>query len=109
MIDSELNHLAIHSVHQKQVDERTIEIYFNIEDHQYVLSVDKNYDSYFSPWAVFHATDDLCPLCHIQKKDLKCRPLGGNHVLRLFHRLIKQPSIRLEWIFIKHKEVAENG
>lgn len=102
----QLDNLFIHSVYQKQVDERTIEIYFTVEDYPYILSVYKRYgyDDCYSPWATFHATDDLCPLCRIQKKELKCQPLSGMHLLPLFHRLIAQPGIRLEWIFYTYEE-----
>ena len=61
----------------------------------------------YEPWIVYHDDRGICPVCNVATKlstSISCQLLIENHHA-LFHHLIEQPAIRLEWLYIPHAEV----
>ena len=98
----------ITNIQHKRINEESIELTFCMNGLTYALMIEKEEDL-FVPWGLFHEFKETCPNCKNQGTQMNCRGWNLDQIKELFYHLIEQPSIRLEWIFIKHKEVAENG
>ena len=94
---------GIGNVHQRKIGEDRIEIYFTVDKHKYFLEV-RRAAGKFVPWNIYHTTNDTCLFCH--ENDCSDRVCEDTYPFKdaLFYRLIDFHSIRLEWVFLEHKE-----
>ena len=93
----------INNIKQRRINEENMVLTFSMNGLPYTLTIKKR-EGLFVPLALFHEFDEICPNClklgtikHCWYKDKK----------KLFYYLIKQPSIRLEWLYIPHEQEVE--
>lgn len=95
--------MEITTIKHKRITEKHIELTFCINGLPYSLSIEEEED-FFVPWALFHEFNEMCPICRRAGKTMNCR---YGDIKKLFYYLIKQPSIRLEWLYLPHEEEVE--
>lgn len=91
-----IEELPITNVSQERVNEYTVSIHFFLKNSLYKLILKEHQDGFFHPFTLSHDRIE-CPYCNDY---YECELERDNATL--FQRLIQIPSIRLEWIFIKH-------
>jgi len=105
MIQELLHQMEFSDVFQRphRSDDK-ISIYFSVQDYPFRLALEK-LDGY-QPLRVAHESILACPFCSTKFKGMTCKPLDY-HSSELFKKLIEQPSIRLEWLFLEHSERSD--
>lgn len=80
-----------------------IELRFSLNAFPYSLWIE-SVEGLFQPTAVFHDSEiHPCPYCGKVGSLTVCENLLS-HQQVLFQTLIQVPSIRLEWLYLPHKE-----
>lgn len=92
----------VYNVYQVK-DHNIIRIYFSMNEMNYSLSVLDSRDAGYHPWHVWHESNKSCPFCQVKEEESRCIPLE-EHKQQLFQQLIALPNLRLEWLYIPHKE-----
>ena len=101
--------LGISDVHQLELQDNAVHIFFRIEGFSYYLYILEE-KGVFSPRYADHK--DLqtlygfdnrnegrnCPLCGLEDDGMECSELDV-HINDLFQYLISLPTIRLHWVF----------
>lgn len=98
-----IEHVVFTRVFQKKREDNRIDIYFMIQDQQFQLVTAKNRESLYKPITLFHDSIEPCQFCQLADMTTTCLPLR-QQIYVLFWRLIEQPSIRLEWLYLPHVE-----
>ena len=93
--------LAFANVHQTVVNDERIDLYFSFNGQEHQLITRKK-SNIFQPQFVYHHLE-TCPFCDANQS--YC-PLLTEHKKELFHKLIEHPTIRLEWLYLPHKEIS---
>lgn len=83
-------------------DEDRIDLEFNLEGGLYYLILKRNSLGEFFPFSLFHNSGDLCTHCHKRDIFMRCHALYL-HRNAIFHQLIQNPSIRLEWLYLPYE------
>ena len=92
----------IANVRHERMNKEVIALFFTANDLPYSLWISCR-SGVFYPQFVIHHSNECCPFCDSdQQAEKHCFPLTEQRI-SLFHRLINDPSIRLEWLFLKHE------
>lgn len=105
MSNSWLENVHITNVQQRRINEENMVLTFSMNGLPYTLTIKKR-EGLFVPLALFHEFDEICPNC-LKIGTIKHCFAWLEEKEKLFHYLIKQPSIRLEWVYIPHEQEVE--
>lgn len=96
--------LDIKNVETVKIYDWLMEIYFEIGEQTYILSVEsKEENGIFYPREVAHeGNGEACVYCDVCSGNTRCNTFSGR-INRLFQHLLTFPSIRLEWLYIPHE------
>ena len=98
-----MNLRSIHFTEQEVLFDRRIDISFILKKFRFGLVVFQDeFTEPFSPVRVYHQDSKDCPFCERSKIEETCSSFSKIDISDVFHALIEQPSIRLEWLFIPH-------
>ena len=104
MTNVSIEDLDIQFVSQEHVNWGSIELSFSANSFPYCLWIEKEKEL-LEPTLIFHDSNvQSCPYCGKLGGATVCETLTP-HKDELFQTLIQAPSIRLEWLYLPHKEI----
>lgn len=106
MRDEWIQELVIENVRQEFGNTGYVKIVFELNGFPYRINVIKNEKGTFEPSPVRHynfKVNETCLLCNKSSSQMEPCSAFFRKRITIFHRLIEQPSIRLEWLYIPHE------